>query len=98
MNVNSVSIANDLWVDKAQRDGLVSAAQGYLGNPAIRDGEGGTRQGPKATIETLQDSGLPIGWHINSQHDTKRDRFRSCISFRMVCRGMRSIIGRTVLV
>jgi hypothetical protein len=30
LNVNSVTLANDLWSHKAQRDALVSAAQGYL--------------------------------------------------------------------
>jgi hypothetical protein len=70
MNVNSVSIANDLWVHKAQRDALVSAAQGYLGNPSVKEGEGGNRQGLEATVKALGDSGLPIGWHINRQRDT----------------------------
>jgi hypothetical protein len=30
INVNSISIANDLWTHKAERDAMVSAAQGYL--------------------------------------------------------------------
>jgi len=37
MNVSSVSIANDLWVHKAQRDALVSASQGYLGSHSVED-------------------------------------------------------------
>src|SRR5215813_893999 len=32
MNVNSISLAQDLWISKAKRDALVGAAQGYLQN------------------------------------------------------------------
>ena len=63
MNVNSISIANDLWVHKAQRDALVSSAQGYLVNHA--DALKGTDGGLKANIDTLESYGLPIGWNIS---------------------------------
>src|SRR5215468_3508620 len=35
MNVNSISLAQDLWISKAKRDALVGAAQGYLQNHPV---------------------------------------------------------------
>jgi hypothetical protein len=63
MNVNSVSIANDLWVHKAQRDALVSSAQGYLVNHP--DDQKGMNAGLKADIDSFESYGLPIGWNIS---------------------------------
>src|ERR1700721_3301750 len=39
INVNSISIANDLWTHKAERDAMVSAAQGYLQTHPKKDGQ-----------------------------------------------------------
>jgi hypothetical protein len=63
MNVNSISIANDLWVHKAQRDALVSSAQGYLVNHP--DDQKGMNAGLKADIDSFENYGLPIGWSIS---------------------------------
>jgi hypothetical protein len=64
MNVYSVSIANDLWVHKAQRDALVSAAQGYLVNHHVEAGQPGVDSGLTANIENMESYGLPVGWHV----------------------------------
>ena len=64
MNVNSISIANDLWVHKAQRDAMVSAAQGYLGNHPLKDGPTGLDTGLKANIDEFRSYALPIGWNV----------------------------------
>ena len=69
MNVNSISIANDLWVHKAQRDAFVSAAQGYLGNHPAKDGQTGPESGLKSNIDNMESYGLPIGWNINWHRD-----------------------------
>src|ERR1700730_14479199 len=47
MNVNSVTIANDLWLHKAQRDALVAAARGYSERhqQAASDAGGNTGRG-----------------------------------------------------
>lgn len=71
LNVNSISIANDLWVHKAQRQAMVSAAQGYLGNHPPKDGQIGADTGLKANIDGFQSYGLPIGWSISRDHDIK---------------------------
>jgi hypothetical protein len=74
MNVNSISIANDLWVHKAQRDALVSSAQGYLVNHS--DGLKGTDSGLEANIDKFKKYGLPIGWNISWPDDRwGRSRF-----------------------
>lgn len=62
MNVNSISIANDLWVHKAQRDALVSASQGYLGNHTDRTSQDA---GLKSNLKEIEGHGLPIGWNID---------------------------------
>jgi len=69
MNVNSVSIANDLWVHKAERDALVSAAQGYLGSHGAKDGQTHLDSGLKSNIEGIESYGLPIGWNIRWPND-----------------------------
>lgn len=71
LNVNSISIANDLWVHKAQRQAMISAAQGYLGNHPPKDGQIGADAGLKANIDGFQSYGLPIGWSISRDHDIK---------------------------
>ncbi len=69
MNVNSISIANDFWVHKAQRDALVSAAQGYLGSHPAKDGQTNLESGLKSNIDGMESYGLPIGWNINWHRD-----------------------------
>jgi hypothetical protein len=59
LNVNSLVVANDLWIHKAQRDALVGAAQGYLQSHASDDGTGA---GLKGRIDDFESYGLPIGW------------------------------------
>jgi hypothetical protein len=81
MNVNSVSIANDLWVHKAQRDALVSSAQGYLVNHP--DDQKGMNARLKADIDSLENYGLPIGWNI-SWHRTWQ---------RWIAFGLLSLLG-----
>jgi len=71
MNVNSVSIANDLWVHKAQRDALVSASQGYLGGHPSKDGQTNQDAGLASTIKEIENHGLPIGWNIEWHRDLK---------------------------
>ncbi|MCU1269945.1 MAG: hypothetical protein JWN74_1239 [Acidobacteriaceae bacterium] len=71
MNVNSISIANDLWVHKAQRNAMISATQGYLANRPQKEGQIGVDGGLKANIEAFQSYGLPIGWKISRGHDVK---------------------------
>jgi hypothetical protein len=71
MNVNSISIANDLWVHKAQRDALVSAAQGYLGNHAVNEAQKDEYAGLKANIEDFKSYGLPVGWNGGWNHEAK---------------------------
>jgi hypothetical protein len=64
INVNSVSIANNLWVHKAERDAMVSAAQGYFANHSPKDGQTVPDSGLKSNVEGIQSYGLPIGWNI----------------------------------
>ena len=63
-NVNSISIANDLWVHKAQRDAMVSAAQGYLENHPAKDGQNGENAGLTTNLKNLESYGLPVGWNV----------------------------------
>jgi hypothetical protein len=67
ININSITIANNLWIHKAERDAMVSAAQGYLAaNPEKRDF---SSIDPKpnaslvANVEGIGTYGLPIGWN-----------------------------------
>jgi hypothetical protein len=69
MNVNSASIANDLWIHKAQRDALVSASQGYLGTHPSSDGGTNQDAGLTSTIKEIENHGLPIGWNIEWHRD-----------------------------
>jgi hypothetical protein len=69
MNVNSASIANDLWVHKAQRDALVSASQGYLGTHPSSDSQTNQDAGLTSTIKEIENHGLPIGWNIEWHRD-----------------------------
>jgi hypothetical protein len=87
LNVNSVTIANDLWLHKAQRDALVSAARGYSqkyqqtasdanGNTGRVDssGERSRREldpGLQASIDNLERFGLPIGWNVSYGHGVR---------------------------
>jgi hypothetical protein len=69
MNVNSISLAQDLWTNKATRDALVGAAQGYLekhpasaaSTPASSNASN-LDQGLKAAIDELKGTSIPIGW------------------------------------
>jgi hypothetical protein len=60
ININSITIANDLWIHKAERDAIVAAAQGYLAQhstaPTGRDAS------LKDNVEAIEGYGLPIGW------------------------------------
>jgi hypothetical protein len=64
INVNSVSIANDLWIHKAERDAIVSAASGYLGAHTSKDSQSGQDSALKANVEGIESYGLPIGWNV----------------------------------
>src|ERR1700751_1067717 len=65
LNVNSITIAKDLWSNKAKRDVLVSAAQGYLGKqsqPAdVNAPAAGLDPGLKNDLDELQRLGLTFG-------------------------------------
>jgi hypothetical protein len=68
LNVNSISLAQDLWANKATRDALVGAAQSYLekhpastsANPS--SGSSTLDLGLKADLDELKSINLPIGW------------------------------------
>lgn len=62
LNVNSISVANNLWVHKAQRDALVGAAQGYLQSHS--DAQNGEDASLKKNIDAFENYGLPIGWRL----------------------------------
>lgn len=62
LNVNSVTVANDLWLHKAQRDALVSAAQGYLNKHPGTELANGRDPGLQADVDNLGNYGLPTGW------------------------------------
>jgi hypothetical protein len=74
MNVNSVSIANDLWVHKAERDAIVSAAQGYLVSHPAREVQPGGDAGLKANVENIASYGLPIGWNAGTIKNIQNDK------------------------
>jgi hypothetical protein len=65
LNVNSVTIAKDLWSNKAKRDVLVSAAQGYLGKQSQPAGVNAPAAaldpGLKNDLDELQRLGLTFG-------------------------------------
>jgi len=84
MNVNSISLAQDLWISKAKRDALVGAAQGYLQNHPVPLGtssppsNGQTSSAAssldsalKTNIDELQKAGIVIGWK-EDLYDTLR--------------------------
>ena len=70
ININSITIANNLWIHKAERDAIVSAAQGYLGAHPKDGAPTGQDSSLKANVEGIESYGLPIGWDIPSQKDT----------------------------
>jgi hypothetical protein len=75
ININSITIANNLWIHKAERDAIVSAAQGYLATHA-KDGQTGQDSSLKANVEGIESYGLPIGWNIPLPEDNlERLRF-----------------------
>jgi len=63
LNVNSITIAKDLWSNKAKRDVLVSAAQGYLVKQPQGPGTGAATLDPglKNDLDELQRLGLTFG-------------------------------------
>jgi hypothetical protein len=70
ININSITIANNLWIHKAERDAIVSAAQGYLATHPVKDGAPtGQDSSLKANVEGIQSYGLPIGWNISLPKD-----------------------------
>lgn len=69
MNVNSISLAQDLWTNQAKREALVGAAQGYFDKHSATAGANSSAsatsnldQGLKADIDELRATSLPIGW------------------------------------
>ena len=69
MNVNSISLAQDLWTNQAKREALVGAAQGYFDKHPASSGANSSAttasnldQGLKADIDELRGTNLPIGW------------------------------------
>jgi hypothetical protein len=70
ININSITIANNLWIHKAERDAIVSAAQGYLASHPVKDGAPtGQDSSLKANVEGIESYGLPIGWNIPLPQD-----------------------------
>jgi len=62
LNVNSVTVANDLWLHKAQRDALVSAAQGYLNKHPGTEVSTSPDPGLQSDVDNLKNYGLSTGW------------------------------------
>jgi len=66
ININSITIANDLWIHKAERDAMVSAAQGYLASNQEKSDSSSDKTKPNASlvanVEGIKTYGLPIGW------------------------------------
>jgi hypothetical protein len=84
ININSITIANNLWIHKAERDAIVSAAQGYLATHPVKDGAPtGQDSSLKANVEGIESYGLPIGWNIPLPKDP-----RECLLF-----GAWSVLG-----
>lgn len=75
LNVNSVTVANDLWLHKAQRDTLVSAAQGYLNRHPAPDASNHPDPGLQADVDNLRNYGLPTGWRDVPKSDLLDVRF-----------------------
>jgi hypothetical protein len=48
---------------------MVSAAQGYLGNHSLKEGQAGLDAGLKANIDEFRGYALPIGWNISRDRD-----------------------------
>jgi hypothetical protein len=69
ININSITIANDLWIHKAERDAIVSAAQGYLATHPGNNGQTGQDSSLKANVEGIESYGLPIGWNVPLPND-----------------------------
>ena len=67
MNVNSISLAQDLWTNEATRQALVGAAQGYVDRHSASSASNASTsnldQGLKADIDELRSTNLPIGWN-----------------------------------
>jgi hypothetical protein len=67
ININSITIANDLWIHKAERDAMVSAAQGYLASNQEKPDLSSDKTKPNASlvanVEGIKTYGLPIGWN-----------------------------------
>src|SRR5262249_12379102 len=65
LNVNSITIGKDLWANKAKRDVLVSAAQGFLAKQPPISGQGASGAaldpGLRGDLDELQQLGLTIG-------------------------------------
>jgi hypothetical protein len=63
INVNSITIANNLWIHKAERDAIVAATQGYLGAHPPKDGVPSAQDSSlKDSVKQIESYGLPIGW------------------------------------
>jgi hypothetical protein len=88
LNVNSISLAQDLWSNAAMRDALVGAAQGYLDKNPAPASQTGTSTSDKsvsdlgkalnADVATLKNTKIPIGWSEDVRNNLFRDyRFAS---------------------
>jgi hypothetical protein len=65
MNVNSLTLANDLWTHKAQRDVLVSSAQGYSQSAAP------SAPDLQSRVDAIAKYDLPIGWDDAARQNVK---------------------------
>lgn len=88
LNVNSISLAQDLWSNGAMRDALVGAAQGYLEKSPAPASQTETSASDKtlsdlgkalnADVTTLKNTKIPIGWSNDVRNNLIRDyRFAS---------------------
>jgi len=88
LNVNSISLAQDLWSNGAMRDALVGAAQGYLDKNPAPASQTETSSSDKnlsdlgkalnADVATLKNTKIPIGWSEDVRNNLLRDyRFAS---------------------
>jgi hypothetical protein len=61
LNIDSVRIADKLYLDTPRRNAIVAAAQGYAAAADKKDSKVSTEE-IKKNYETIQTLGLPIGW------------------------------------
>jgi len=104
MDVNSVSIANDLWVHKAERDRWSPPPKVFANHPA-KGAQSRDNAGLKANAENSESYGLPIGWNAGTIKNIQNSK-RPCVGWsllwvdraRLVHHRLRRFLRRTVLV